>query len=191
VLIVGCGCRGRALARRLAAEGYAVRGTTRHREGAAAIAATGAEPWVGDPARLATLSHALEAVTVVCWLLASAHGNGDQVAALHQERLRSYLHHLVDTTVRGFVYETAGTADPRVLECGRAIVEEAEATWELATILLDADPGDPGAWVEAARDSVAALVGDRAARPRVALGLDSPAVKRPQIRPCFRRRSRG
>src|ERR687886_641613 len=131
VLIVGCGCRGRALAGRLLADGHAVRGTTRDPARAPQIAATGAEVWVGDPARLATLSRALEAVTVVCWLLASARGDPDGIAALHQERLRSYLHEMVDTTVRGFVYEAAGTADPGLLERGRAIVEEAEAVWEL------------------------------------------------------------
>ncbi|HEX2397428.1 MAG TPA: NAD(P)H-binding protein [Solirubrobacteraceae bacterium] len=170
VLIVGCGCRGRALARRLVAEGYAVRGTTRHRESAPSIAATGAEAWVGDPARLATLSRALEAVTVVCWLLASVRGDRDQIAALHQERLRSYLHEMVDTTVRGFVYEAAGTADPRVLRRGRAIVEEAEAVWELPTIVVDADPGDSPAWLAAARESVAALLGDRPEQAASGLG---------------------
>jgi uncharacterized protein YbjT (DUF2867 family) len=170
VLIVGCGCRGRALARRLVTEGHAVRGTSRRRETAPAIAATGAEAWIGDPARLATLSRALEAVTVVCWLLASARGDRGQIAALHQERLRSYLHEMVDTTVRGFVYEAAGTADPGLLERGRAIVEEAEAVWELPTVVLDADPGDPRAWLVAARESVAALLGHRPGQAAAGLG---------------------
>ena len=161
VLIVGCGCRGQALARQLMADGHAVRGTTRDQARAAAIASTGAEAWIGDPARLATLSRALEAVTVVCWLLASARGDRGQVAALHEERLRSYLHEMVDTTVRGFVYEAVGTAEPRALGRGRAIVEEASAAWELPAVMLEADPGDVGTWLSAARESVAALLGKR------------------------------
>ena len=69
VLIVGCGCRGQALARDLRAAGHAVRGTTRDPGKAAAIAATGAEPYVGDPDRVATLMEALTGVTIVCWLM--------------------------------------------------------------------------------------------------------------------------
>ena len=44
VLIVGCGCRGRALAADLRGAGHAVRGTTRDPGRTAAIAAAGAEP---------------------------------------------------------------------------------------------------------------------------------------------------
>jgi len=170
VLIVGCGCRGQALARQLVADGYAVRGTTRDHGRAPAIASTGAEAWIGDPARLATLSRALDAVTVVCWLLAGARGDRGQVAALHEERLRSYLHEMVDTTVRGFVYEAVGTADPRVLSRGRAVVQEAQAAWELPTAVLEAHPGDVGAWLAAARESVAVLVRDRPDKAGSGLG---------------------
>ena len=56
VLIVGCGCRGRALAAALVDEGHAVRGTTRARGvGSPAIEAAGAEAVLADPDRLATL----------------------------------------------------------------------------------------------------------------------------------------
>jgi Trk K+ transport system NAD-binding subunit len=65
VLIVGCGCRGRALARVLAADGHAVRGTTRDPARSADIASSGAEATVADPDRLATLMPAIEGVTVV------------------------------------------------------------------------------------------------------------------------------
>ncbi|HEX5146304.1 MAG TPA: hypothetical protein VFV85_04720, partial [Conexibacter sp.] len=63
VLIVGCGCRGQALARELRARGHAVRGTTRDEAGRAAIEAAGAEAWIGDPDRIATISYALDGVT--------------------------------------------------------------------------------------------------------------------------------
>ena len=73
VLIVGCGCRGQALARALREQGHAVRGTTRSASsGAAAIEAAGAEVWIGDPDRIATISYALAGVTMLCWLMGSA-----------------------------------------------------------------------------------------------------------------------
>jgi hypothetical protein len=97
VLIVPCGCRGRALARELAGAGHAVRGTTRDPAKADAIAAAGAEPYVGDPDRIGTLMGALAGVTVVCWLM----GSIDIPAG----RARMLFEKLVDTPVRGVVYE--------------------------------------------------------------------------------------
>ena len=53
-----------------------------------------------DPDRLATLTPRLEGVTVVCWLF-----GGDERESLHGDRLAALLEYLVDTPVRGFVYE--------------------------------------------------------------------------------------
>jgi nucleoside-diphosphate-sugar epimerase len=100
VLIVGCGCRGRELARALKAAGHAVRGTTRDPANADAIASSGAEPYVGDPDRIATLMDALYGVTVLVWLL----GNVPD-PDLHGGRLRMMFEKLVDTPVRAVVYE--------------------------------------------------------------------------------------
>jgi uncharacterized protein YbjT (DUF2867 family) len=158
VLIVGCGCRGQALARELAAAGHVVRGTTRSEAGCAAIAAAGAEPYVGDPDRVGTLSAALDAVTVACWLLGSAHGEPDAVAALHGPRLRAFCERLVDTTVRGFVYEVAGTAAPAALRAGEAIVREASETWEIPLRIVDAHPSDHPAWLTSARAATTSLL---------------------------------
>ena len=74
VLIVGCGCRGQALARELRERGHAVRGTTRTEARRAAIEAAGAEVWIGDPDRIATICYALDGVTILCWLMGSASG---------------------------------------------------------------------------------------------------------------------
>ena len=38
------------------------------------------------------------------------------------------MEHLVDTPVRGFVYEAAGAVEPRLLERGAHIVREASET---------------------------------------------------------------
>ena len=173
VLIVGCGCRGRVLAGELAAAGHAVRGTTRHPDSRELIAAAGAEPWLGDPDRLATLTHALEAVTVVCWLLGNASGTPKELADLHDARLRAYLRQCVDTTVRGFVYEAAGTVEPELLARGRRIVLETTAAWGIPAALIAARPGDPAGWVAGARGAVGSLLG---------AGVDSAESKKAETR---------
>jgi uncharacterized protein YbjT (DUF2867 family) len=119
VLIVGCGCRGQALARDLVAAGHAVRGTTRSQDRVAAIAGAGAEPYVGDPDRVGTLMDALSGVTIVCWLLGEV-PDGD----LHGGRLRMLFEKLVDTPVRGVVYE-------RALPAGEAIARDAAERWHI------------------------------------------------------------
>jgi nucleoside-diphosphate-sugar epimerase len=159
VLIVGCGCRGQALARELRAAGHAVRGTTRDQAKTAAIAATGAEPYIGDPDRVATLMEALSGVTIVCWLMGTATGDPERVAALHDGRLRMLWEKLVDTPVRGVVHETAGPLPPDVLARGRAVAEAAHETWRIPLVLLDADPADHNAWRAAASTAVATLLG--------------------------------
>ena len=119
VLIVGCGCRGRSLARALVAGGHAVRGTTRDPARAAAIAEAGAEPYVGDPDRIGTLMGALAGVTVICWLLGPA-----PAPDLHDGRLRMLFEKLVDTPVRGVVYERGSPA-------GEAIARDAAERWQI------------------------------------------------------------
>ena len=159
VLIVGCGCRGQALARELVAAGHAVRGTTRDPASFDAIRAAGAEPYLGDPDRIATLMGALTGVTVVCWLLASATGDPEQVRALHDGRLRMLWEKLVDTPVRGVVYEAVGTVDPAALIRGEAVARVAHETWRIPLEYLCADPADPAAWVGAGRAAVDRLLG--------------------------------
>jgi len=141
VLIVPCGCRGQALARELRAAGHAVRGTTRGAH-TAEIAAAGAEPYVGDPDRIATLMEALHGVTIVCWLVGTI-PDGD----LHAGRLRMLLEKLVDTGVRGFVHE--GT--------GEEIARTAAETWQIPLEVLSGDPLGEG-WVSEAVAAVDRLL---------------------------------
>jgi uncharacterized protein YbjT (DUF2867 family) len=135
VLIVACGCRGQALARELAAAGHAVRGTTRDPRRTKAIAAAGAEPYVGDPDRIATLMGALTGVTIVCWLLGTV-----AVPELHGGRLRMLFEKLVDTPVRGVVYEAA-------LAEGREIARDASDRWRIPLEMLE-PAGDARAAVD-------------------------------------------
>jgi len=158
VLIVGCGCRGQALARSLIENGHAVRGTSRDPERLAAIERVGAEPYRGDPDRIGSLLYAFDGVTVVCWLLGSATGGSDGVGALHGTRLEMLFAKLVDTTVRGLLYEAAGSVDPALLRRGREIAHRARATWEIPVAFLETPPGDVERWVAAARAEVDGLL---------------------------------
>jgi predicted dinucleotide-binding enzyme len=146
VLIVGCGCRGQALARTLIAEGHAVRGTTRDPGRLAEIEAAGAEPATADPDRLATMMSAIEGTTVVCWLMGTA-TNAD---ALHGARLESMLEHIVDTPVRGLVYETGAVERAE----GTAAARRVGSTYSMPIEILDADPANHDDWRAAALTAV-------------------------------------
>jgi nucleoside-diphosphate-sugar epimerase len=145
VLIVGCGCRGQALARALVADGHAVRGTTRDAARTDAIEAASAEAVVADPDRLATLMPAIEGVAVVCWLMGTS--SDDPNDPLHGPRLASLLEYIVDTPVRGFVYETGGAHRPPGLEA----TSHAARTYAIPVEVLDTDPAAHDAWLESAK----------------------------------------
>jgi uncharacterized protein YbjT (DUF2867 family) len=158
ILIVGGGCRGRQLAATLIDEQHAVRITTRGEAGRAAIDASGAECWIGTPDRLATLRGALEGVTIVCWLLASASGPELQVRALHASRLEFFATQTIDTTVRGFVYEACGTTPADVLHRGVEIVRSVTERNAIPLAVLTADPSAVEAWLAQARAAIESLL---------------------------------
>jgi hypothetical protein len=158
ILIVAGGCRGRRLATDLVGDGHAVRITTRAEAGRAAIEATGAECWIGTPERLATLRAGLESVTIVCWLLGTVAGEGEEVRALHASRLEFFLGQVIDTTVRGFVYEAAGTVAGEVLADGEQIVQALGERNVIPVAVLGADPGEPDLWFRDARAAIDALL---------------------------------
>jgi hypothetical protein len=110
-----------------------VRGTTRHERNLPAIEAAGAEAVVADPDRLGTLLPHIEGVGVLCWLMGRAAG------PVHGPRLQSLLEKLVDTPVRGFLYE--GTDE------GAALARAAEDTFRIPVAVLDPGRSD---WLEEA-----------------------------------------
>jgi hypothetical protein len=169
ILIVAGGCRGRSLASAMVGEGHTVRITTRSEHARAAIEATGAECWIGTPDRLATLRGALENVTVLCWLLASASGTPEELGALHGSRLEYFMTQAIDTTVRGVVYEARGAgasagagadgeADAEMLAGGEAIVRALAERNAIPAAFLTAHPHERDAWLADARAAVASLL---------------------------------
>lgn len=135
-----------------------MRGTTRDPRRRVEIEAAGAEAFVGDPDRLATLSGAFDHVSIACLLLGSAAGSPGALAALHGTRLEMLLTRMLDTTVRAIVYEASGSADPKLLAGGALRVRRICEGSRTPYVLLDADPARPAAWTSAAVAAVEALL---------------------------------
>jgi uncharacterized protein YbjT (DUF2867 family) len=153
ILIVGCGGRGQALARGLVEAGHAVRGTTRDPGGADAIRAAGAEAYVGDPDRIATLMDALVGTTIVAWLMGTADARD-----VHGGRLRMLCEKLVDTPVRGLVYEAGGSVPFEWRQEGELIARAARATWNIPLEVVDTDPSECERWGSDMRGAVERLL---------------------------------
>jgi hypothetical protein len=168
VLIVGGGCRGRRLAAELLAAGDAVRITTRTPERRGLIESAGAECWVGTPDRLETIRGALDGVTIACWMLAQARGEAEQVRGLHGSRLRFFWHQVIDTTVRGVLYDASwgGAAEvsrravaPELLDAGARLTRELTAHNAIPARVLACEHADDALWIAAARGAVEELLG--------------------------------
>ena len=119
-----------------------------------ALEAAGVEAFVADPDRVGTIVPGLQQVSVACLLLGSAVGDQGRIAALHGSRLDMLLEKMIDTTVRGVVYEAAGTVAADVLEAGTEVVSAMCQTSRIPYALIDADPSDHRDWVAAAGAAV-------------------------------------
>jgi hypothetical protein len=111
------------------------------------LEAAGIEPAVGDPYRLATLLPHIANTSAMVWLMASA--TGDDVEALHRTRLETVLARLVDSPVRGMVYEAAGALPAALLREGAAEVRKAAVTWQMPNVIVEQNPSEHDAWVAA------------------------------------------
>jgi hypothetical protein len=134
------------LVRSLTAEGHLVRGTSRSESNLAAIEDAGAEAVVADPYRLATVTPLLFGVSVVVWPFGTATGTDDEIEAVHGPRLETLLTKLVDSGVRGLVYEAAGTVPQELLDAGAAQVRASGDWFRMPVAIVDADPADTEAW---------------------------------------------
>jgi hypothetical protein len=113
---------------------------------------------VADPDRIATLAPALDHVVIACILLGSAAGPPEALKALHTSRLEMLLTRMVDSTVRGIVYEARGTVDQALLDGGAARVRAVSEDSVIPYALLDAEPSDHAGWAAAARVAVSGLL---------------------------------
>jgi hypothetical protein len=154
------------LAGELVARGHAVRGTTRAETQLAAIEAAGAEAVLGDPDVVGTLARSFDHVSVACLLLGSAAGTEAELSALHGTRLDMLLTRMVDTTLRGVVYEATGSVDPAVLATGAALVRARCRDARIPHAMLRADPADHRAWTAAALAAVDSALAGAGVGPR-------------------------
>jgi putative NADH-flavin reductase len=145
-LIVACGCRGRSLGAALAEAGWQVRGTTREAGRLEGIEAAGIEAAVADPGSVGTVLDQIDGVAIIYWLLGSAEGEPSVVEAVNGPRLEALFERLVDTPVRGLVFEGAGSAAAEHLDEGARIAREAAARWRIPVEVVEADPAEPDGW---------------------------------------------
>jgi hypothetical protein len=115
---------------------------------------------VADPDRRATLVPALSRVTVVGWLKGGAVASPEVKCA----RLATFAEHLVDTPVRGLIYEAAGSVDGDVLASGAQIVCTTSQTWHIPAEVVTADPATHEEWLRAMKNAVERTLAGAGAR---------------------------
>jgi hypothetical protein len=164
VLIVGGEERAATLAESLLDDGYAVRIVLDPLSAARGAPPGSAEVVGGDPDRPGTLKPALEQVAVACWLFGSATGGAERVGALHGARLERFLHQTIDSSVRGLLYEAAGSLDAALLDGGTEIVTSFAGAHAVPLALITGDPSDRARWREEAREALGTLMRSPGAR---------------------------
>ncbi len=82
----------------------------------------------------------------------------EALAAIHGPRLERLLERLVDTPVRGVVYEAAGSVGTDLLEGGAELVRAAARTWRIPAEIVVADPNDPAEWSKQMANAALELV---------------------------------
>ena len=80
------------------------------------------------------------------------------IAALHGTRLEMMLGRVIDSTVRGVVYEAAGTVGDELLAAGAAELRRACELNAIPYALVVDDPCDGEAWNAAARQAIDGLL---------------------------------
>jgi hypothetical protein len=133
-----------------------VRGTSRGEEGLAAIEAGGLEAALADPARIGTVLDLVGDVALVVWLLGSAEGSGEELSRMHGDGLAHLLERLVNTPVRGLLYEAAGSVDGAILSGGAELVEAASERWRIPAATVE-EPYS-ATWAEAVARQAIGLV---------------------------------
>ena len=104
---------------------------------------------MADPDRLDTVLEQVGDVALVYWLLGSAAGEPEALETIHGSRLELLLRHLVDTPVRGFVYEAAKDGQLGDASHGAAIVRDAAERWRIPVEVVDVPPARLDAWRDA------------------------------------------
>jgi hypothetical protein len=108
--------------------------------------------------RLATLRGALDGVAVLCWLLGNARASPAELAELYGPRLELFMTQAVDTTVRGVVYEAAGSVPPELLRGGEHLARGIATRNAIPFATVRADPADERWWLDEMQAALASLL---------------------------------
>ena len=101
-------------------------------------------------------------MTVACWLLAGAAGAAGELQELHTVRLEFFLTQMIDTTVRGFVYEGRGTTSaPEALVEGEQIARRMCERNAIPLAVLDRPAAEGDLWQQQARAAIEQLLNGR------------------------------
>ena len=114
---------------------------------------------VADPDRPGAILDQVADVALVFWLLGSAVGEPEAVAAIHGPRLERLLEKLVDTP-GARVRLRGGGPRSALRPGGRAPTGPGGGRrWRIPVAIVDADPGDWEAWTEAMLAATERLLG--------------------------------
>ncbi|GMV82932.1 MAG: hypothetical protein AMXMBFR7_41160 [Planctomycetota bacterium] len=142
VLIVGCGYRGRRLAKRLISIGHTVRGLSRKEANLPKLKALGIEPHLGDVLDPHSLRDIGSGIDTVYHLMGSMQGSPEQLEQLHLKGTRNLLSALEGVSLKRYVYESS-----------TAVYGQTDGEW------LDEDaPRDPASAMGKLRVSVENLL---------------------------------
>lgn len=132
VLLTGSAARLAPVAERLLADGYAVRCAV---PGGVEVCG-GVESVDATPRLPGGVVMALDAVAVVCWLLGDADWSDP---LLHDGQLETMLARVVDTGVRGFVYERPAGFDGAgaLAASGERQLAHAAQTWHVPVAIVE------------------------------------------------------
>lgn len=123
------------------------------------IEAASIEAVAADPDLTGTVLDQIEGVTLIFWLLGSPRGSEEQVAALHGPRLERLIEEIVDSPVRGLVYEHTGGVPPDVAGGAMEALRAAGERWRIPFEVVDADPAEIDRWCTGMLAAARALTG--------------------------------
>ena len=92
------------------------------------------------------------------WAVRGTSRREEGLAAIHGPRLERLLERVVDTPVRGVVYEAVGSVDAALLGAGAELVRSASRTWRIPAEIVSREPNDPAAWSEEMADVARGLL---------------------------------